>query len=114
MSDITLGQLIRSNRRRLGISMRLFAKQLELSSGYISQIEHDKCPSPSEKTLTKMEGLFGMERDTLLIKAGRIPHDIIVGLLKYPGGVPYLRGRFEIERIKADNAQTLEVSANGQ
>lgn len=100
MNDMTLGQVIKDARLKLRYGLRPVAQKLGLSPGYICQIEYDKCSPPKASTLIKIAEFLKIDTDFLLSKAGKIPADIIAGLLEFPDAIPYLRGSFKVERTK--------------
>lgn len=100
MNDTTFGQLVADNRKKLGISGRKLADKLGLSSGYVFQIEKGNYQPPSEAVLKNMAKIFNIHSDDLILKAGKIPADIITGLLEFPEAIPYLRENFKTERAK--------------
>lgn len=113
MNDTTFGQLIKENRQKLGISNRKLADKLGLSSGYVFQIEKGNYQPPSEAVLKKMAEIFNMHSDTLIAKAGKVPSDIIAGLLEFPEAIPHLRNNFKNERAKKQ-AQNTNIPLNSE
>ena len=82
--NTSLGQLIRSTRKPLNISMRKLATIIGVSPGYISQIERDLCSPPTESTLTKLADALGIDRSHVMSRVGKIPQVIIEGFVAFP------------------------------
>ena len=112
MSDTTLGQLIKARRENLKVSMRKFALMVGVSTGYISQVERDLCSPPTEVTLIKMSRELEMSSDSLILKAGKIPSDIINGMLEFPASFSLARQYIEQQRVQKQQTQNVEVPLN--
>ncbi|RIK77253.1 MAG: XRE family transcriptional regulator [Planctomycetota bacterium] len=72
----TFGQRIRTLRIAKGYTLREFARLLDVSPTYVSQIEQDKFNPPAEERIVRMSALFGLDADELLAHAGRVADDL--------------------------------------
>jgi transcriptional regulator with XRE-family HTH domain len=79
------GREVAARREALGLSLRELARRLDLSPGYMSDIEHGR-RAPSDDTL---EGLLhalecARERERWLALCGRLPGDLFELLVAHP------------------------------
>src|ERR1700722_10039311 len=73
-SGKTLGQFIRDARVASGQSLREFARVLEITPSYQSDIENER-RVPSEEVLKKIAGLLSLNYEELMARAGRFGED---------------------------------------
>jgi transcriptional regulator with XRE-family HTH domain len=78
----SLGEVIRGARVAKG-SLREFAKQLEITPSYMSDIENDR-RIPAEDVLKKMAQLLGLDFDDLMARAGRFGDDAERYMRRHP------------------------------
>ena len=69
---VPFGQYIRQLRTAKGLTLREFARQLEVSPTYISQIEQGNFGPPAEERVVDMAQILGLQADELLALAGRV------------------------------------------
>lgn len=70
----TLGQVLRTARAELGISLLELSRRTGLSKALISKAERDQCTTPpSEVVLQCLGGKLGLNGDRLCLLAGRLP-----------------------------------------
>jgi transcriptional regulator with XRE-family HTH domain len=79
----TLGTVIRDARVQSGRSLREFAKQLDITPSYQSDIENDR-RVPAEEVLKRMADLLGLNFEELMALAGRIGEDAERYLRRHP------------------------------
>lgn len=73
-----LGQLIRTTRTTQGVSLREFARRIEKSPAFVTQLEcDDEIPAVSEDTLRTVAKELGLESGTLFVLAQRTPRDLV-------------------------------------
>ena len=58
------------------MSLRGLARLIEVEPAYLSKIEREIFPPPSEALIVKIAGHLGEDPDRLLALAGKIPSDI--------------------------------------
>ena len=83
------GHYIRGRREALQrqdrtFSVRGVAKRLEIQPSYISKIEREEVPPPSEGTIRKLAAVLGEDADVLLAMAGKVSTDLREVIVKRP------------------------------
>jgi transcriptional regulator with XRE-family HTH domain len=113
-----------------GITLRDFARRLEVSPTYISQIEQGNFKPPAEPVVVSMARILGQDSDELLALAGRVaddlddiirgqPKELATFLRKAKGLTPEDIARFsqQAERIHQERAtrhhETCSPKRNG-
>ena len=99
MKTISFGQVIRELRikHKNYNSLREFAKKVGLSPAYISRIENDREPPPSEKVVERLAEALGADKYELFSYAGKGPSEFLEAFKKNPKGVAsFLRKAQEI------------------
>jgi transcriptional regulator with XRE-family HTH domain len=79
----TLGQVIRDARVAAGTSLREFARTLEITPSYQSDIENDR-RIPSEEVLKRVAGLLSLDFEELMALGGRFGDDAERYLRRHP------------------------------
>jgi transcriptional regulator with XRE-family HTH domain len=64
--------------------VRRLARLVSVSPSYLSRIERNHVPPPSERTIAKIARTLTIEPDDLLATAGRIPEDVAAKLVRRP------------------------------
>ena len=85
----SFGQVIRElriNRRDYG-SLREFARKVGLSPAYLSRIENEKEPPPSERVIEKLAEALGADKYELFSFAGRVPIEFYEAFERNPKGM---------------------------
>jgi len=85
----SLGQFIRERREALrrtdpSYSLRRVAERVGLEPSYLSKIERDLVPPPSEAALVRLAGELRVETDVLLAMAGKVSSDLKEVIRKRP------------------------------
>lgn len=70
---MTLGNLLKATRTRLGRSLRDLEGATGISNGYLSQLESDMIKQPSPNHLHKLADTLGLDYTRLMELAGYIP-----------------------------------------
>ena len=79
----SFGALVRRLREeRYGL--REFARMLGLSATYLSKIERDEMPPPSEERIKEIARLLEQDTDEMLALAGRVASDLGVIIRERP------------------------------
>lgn len=73
---VSFGQYVRQLRTAKGITLREFARRLDVSPTYISQIEQGNFSPPAEERVVHMAQILGEDADELLALAGRVADDL--------------------------------------
>lgn len=78
----SFGSYIRERREHLqktdprGFTLRRVATEVGLEPSYLSKIERDTQPPPSEETIKRLAAALGEDGDLLLALAGKISTDL--------------------------------------
>lgn len=78
------GERIRALRLAKGMTLREFARLLEVSPTYVSQIEQDKYAPPAEERVLRMAEILDQDADELLALAGRVADDLPEIIRRHP------------------------------
>ncbi len=62
MNELTFGSFVRQKRMEKEMSLRSLAQRLELSPVYMSNIENDLKPAPSQAKLDKLVQIFMLDK----------------------------------------------------
>jgi HTH-type transcriptional regulator, competence development regulator len=89
--DMSFGRAIREARRQRGISQKELADRAGIDFTYLSKIENDRMPPPSEKAITAMSEALEMDADELIRLAGKVPTDLAEFLVTDPEAIKFLR-----------------------
>ena len=84
------GQLLRDKRIAKGFSLRKFAKLVDVSPTYLSQVEQANVDPPTAERVKRMAELFGENADEWIALAGRVPEDLPEIIQKQPTEIPEL------------------------
>jgi transcriptional regulator with XRE-family HTH domain len=85
----TFGSLIKELRlKNTECSLRKLAEIVGISPAYLSRLEAEKDPPPSEEIIIKMSKILGADKDELLSCADKVSPDILRIIKKNPRSVP--------------------------
>ena len=76
METIEFGKRLRELRKRAGLTQRELANKVGINFTYLSKIESEAMPPPSKKILFRLADALNIDREELLILAGKIPSDV--------------------------------------
>jgi HTH-type transcriptional regulator, competence development regulator len=79
------GPHIREIREAKSIGLRELARLIEVEPAYLSKIEREIFPPPSEMLIVKIAGYLGENPDKLLAMAGKIPSDVKDAIVRSNG-----------------------------
>ncbi len=90
----SLGEFLKKLRTDKGYSIKKLSPKLEVNYSYLSKIENDHT-TPSENFIEKMATIFNIDKEELMIRAGKVPEDVIRILQDNPQeAVKFLRKQF--------------------
>ncbi len=69
------GTRIRELRIKARLSQRCLASKVGVNFTYLSKIENGLLPPPSEKVISQLAGVLGVNKDELISLSGRTPAD---------------------------------------
>jgi transcriptional regulator with XRE-family HTH domain len=77
---------LREGRRSAdaSFSLRQLAARVGVEPGYLSRIERNEVPPPSEKVVRALAAALGEDSDALLAMAGKVSSDLQAIILKRP------------------------------
>ena len=90
-SEDTFGQLLRSLRNLAGIGLRELARLIGKSPGYISDVELDNVPPPSEETIVNISNALSIDKNVLLNKAKKVDPELSEYVADQPQVADFLR-----------------------
>ena len=73
----TFGERIKELREKQGMSQRELARQLDITSAYMSKIERDDLQPPSEAVIKRMSVLLHVNQDELLSYADKVDSELL-------------------------------------
>ncbi len=77
-----LREALRQQDRRY--SLRQVAERIEVEPSYLSKVERDTVPPPSEATIVRLARDLGEDQDILLALAGKVSNDLQAIIRKRP------------------------------
>lgn len=85
----TFGAYVRKRREELqrgspGFTVRKLAARLGIQPSYISKVEREEVPPPSEATIVRLAEALQEDPDVLLALAGKVSADLRQVILKRP------------------------------
>lgn len=90
----SFGSFVKDLRQNNGLSIKKLGSKLDINYSYISKIENNHS-IPSKNFIEKIAEIFGYDKEELMLRAGKIPEDIIE-ILKYnpKATADFLREKF--------------------
>lgn len=86
----TFGEFVRSTREkrqaqdRAAFTLRQVAARAGIEPAYLSKIERDEAPPPSEATIVRLAGELAVDPDVLLALAGKVSSELQEVIRKRP------------------------------
>jgi transcriptional regulator with XRE-family HTH domain len=87
----TFGKILRELRRQAGLSQEELAKGAGVDFSYISKVENDRVPPPSEETVLKLCRVLKANEDGLLAASRRVPQDLRDLITSSPAALHFVR-----------------------
>src|SRR6516225_2244762 len=78
------GEFVRRERGEKEIGLREMAKMISVSPTYLSKVERDEFPPPTEDRVKAIAQIIGCDVDELLAKAGRVASDLSDLIKRHP------------------------------
>lgn len=82
------GSFIKQRRRQQNITLRQFAKKINVTPAFICALENGKC-NAKEETIIKMSEILGEDKDYLLAQSGKVAKDIQDLIIKSNGALSH-------------------------
>ena len=102
----TFGKKLREFRLRADVGLRELARLIEKSPGYISDVEQDHVPPPSEDVILKISGALSVDKKELLMAAQKMDPEISHYVAREPEVADFLRMAQE-KKFNRDDWETL-------
>lgn len=102
----TFGKTLRNFRLKAEVGLRELARLIEKSPGYISDVEHDNVPPPSEDVILKIASVLNVDKKALLSAAKKMDPEISRYVAGEPEVADFLRMAQE-KRFDSDDWDTL-------
>jgi transcriptional regulator with XRE-family HTH domain len=99
------GQIIRELRlrNRNYVSLREFARKVGLSAAYLSRIENEKEPPPSESIIERLAGALGTDKYELFSSAEKVPTEFLETFKRNPRSVASFMRKAKEVGLETDN-----------
>lgn len=85
----TFGAYVRRRREALrqddpSFSIRQVAGRIGIEPSYLSKVERNQVPPPSEDTVVRLAGILGEDADVMLALAGKVSSDLEEAIRRRP------------------------------
>lgn len=90
MTD-SFGNILRRLRLDADVGLRELARLIGKSPGYISDVEQDNVPPPSEQVILKMASVLNIDREMLLKAAHKMDPELTSYVADEPQAADFLR-----------------------
>ena len=87
----TFGKKLRDLRIQADVGLRELARLINKSAGYLSDVEHDHVPPPSEDVLLKIAGALNVDKKELLTAAQKMDPELSSYVAREPEAADFLR-----------------------
>src|SRR5690349_14843150 len=84
MAPKKFGEIVRERRLSNGTSVTDFARQLSVTPGYVSNVEHGTTALPSFERIRQIAALLKINHDELLAAAGLVSNDVQKSITRRP------------------------------
>jgi len=91
------GARLRQLRIQAGMTQRELADRVNIDFSYLSKIESGAVPPPSQKVISQLAEALNVDKDELIISAGKVPSDI----------VQILQNRETLQRLRSARAKQM-------
>jgi len=102
----TFGKKLRELRVNSEIGLRELARLIDKSPGYLSDVEHDNVPPPSEDVILKIAAALYVDKKELLIVAQKMDPEISSYVAQDAEAADFLRMARE-KKFNSDDWDTL-------
>ena len=90
MTD-TFGKILRRYRLQSGNGLRELARRIDKSPGYLSDVEQDNVPPPSEEVIVNMAAALNVDKNQLLQAAHKMDPELSDYIAEEPLAADFLR-----------------------
>ena len=87
----SFGNILRDLRLKAGLGLRELAELINRSPGYLSDVELDRVPPPSEKMILDITSVLNVDKNILLNAAMKVDPELSEYVIKKPQVADFLR-----------------------
>jgi HTH-type transcriptional regulator, competence development regulator len=87
----TFGEILRNLRLEAGMGLRELAASVQISPGYLSDIEQGNVGPPKVKVILSLARALNIDNRLLLSSAGKLDPDLSSYISEKPGAADFLR-----------------------
>lgn len=98
------GSLIRKRREEKGISLRAFAKTVEVTAAYVSMMERGMNEPPGADTIKRMAVALDLDADEMLAIAKKTDPDV-TSFLREETGMPAVLRKAREQNVSSEELQ---------
>ena len=109
MTD-TFGKILRRFRMQSGNGLRELARLIDKSPGYLSDVEQDNVPPPSEEVIVNIAAALNVDKNLLLMAAHKTDPEITNYIAEEPQAADFLRMAKEKEFKGTDWEKLLQFA----
>jgi transcriptional regulator with XRE-family HTH domain len=102
----TFGKKLRDFRLNADMGLRELARLINKSPGYLSDVEHDHVPPPSEEVILKIADVLQVDKNELLMAARKMDPELSRYVTREPEVAVFLRMAHE-KKFDSDDWDTL-------
>ena len=88
---VTFGNILRALRLNAGVGLRELARLINKSPGYLSDVEKDHVPPPSEEMILTIAAALNEDKDKLLVAAQKMDPELFSYVAREPRAADFLR-----------------------
>jgi transcriptional regulator with XRE-family HTH domain len=87
----TFGKTLRRFRMQSGNGLRELARLIDKSPGYLSDVEQDNVPPPSEEVIVNIAAALNVDKNQLLLAAHKMDPELSHYIAEEPQAADFLR-----------------------
>ena len=87
----TFGKTLRNLRLKAEVGLRELARQIDKSPGYLSDVELDNVPPPSEEVILNIAAVLSVDKRLLLMAASKMDPELSKYVAHEPEAADFLR-----------------------
>ena len=87
----TFGKTLRNLRLKAEVGLRELARQIDKSPGYLSDVELDNVPPPSEEVILNIAAVLSVDKRLLLMVASKMDPELSKYVAHEPEAADFLR-----------------------
>lgn len=80
----SFGEILRDFRVKAGFGLRELARRVNISPGYLSDVENGRVPPPSEAVILEIASALNVEKSALLVSAKKVDPELLAYVAEKP------------------------------